>query len=941
MTEHDHPPYILGLDLGATSLGWAMIEIESWNTTRPVRVLDVGVRIFEAGVEGDIEQGKDSSRAVERRNARQPRRQHWRRQQRKRNLFRLLQELHLLPQTSEAVTDDEKRDDDPIAPANRHAVLLMVDQQLRKEFTAKDPNLEQDHHFQQVLPYLLRKEALERPLSPAELGRLLYQLGQRRGYLSNRKGQDSDDEKTGLVLSGISSLQDDLGEQTLGAYFATEVDVPQEKIRKRYTGRFMFQQEFERIRDYQAPHHPELTPEDWERIHKTIFYQRPLKSQKDLIGRCDLEPDRRRISEALPIFQEFRILQTVNNLRIQFPDYTARELFTEEKQKLIDILQTSAEMTYAQVRKLFGFTKKGMKFTIEEWDKRIIGHRTNQKMIDVFGDQWLDFPVEKQNQIVLEIVAYNKPFALKRRGIHAWGLNEEQADRLKETHLEEGHGSHSKEALEQLVPLMRDGMTYPKARKKAYPESFETGDVHDLLAPVNDWKDDIRNPAVIRALTELRKVVNGIIRRHGKPQRIHIELARDLKNSRDRRKKIHQNNEDNRKRREKAKQKILSETGISRPSRNDIDKCLLAEECQWTCPYTGKTISPSNLFGPHPEFDIEHIYPRQYLDNSMSNKTLCHVSVNRDIKRNQLPAQAFSGKKHEEMIDRVKRFVGPLAHIKLHRFQQTEVPEGFTTRDLNDTRYNSKLSAEFLGTLYGGKFDAEGRTRIFSCTGGLTYLLRKAWQLDSILGDDEKNRDDHRQHAVDAVIVALTGPTRVKALQEAAADAAKMEQQAFLKSIQNPWNKFHAEVDQAVTGLKVSHRMTRTIAGPLHAESIYSREFTDANGKTSYRIRKGLDKLSVKEITSDQIVDPKIRQLVQDKYAELGGGPPAKIFSLEENHPVMTTRNGKEIPIHKVRLQANVQPRPIGKGVRQRNVASGKDSNYASMIYVILDKNGQ
>ncbi|MCA8989629.1 MAG: hypothetical protein KDA78_18420, partial [Planctomycetaceae bacterium] len=131
------------------------------------------------------------------------------------------------------------------------------------------------------------------------------------------------------------------------------------------------------------------------------------------------------------------------------------------------------------------------------------------------------------------------------------------------------------------------------------------------------------------------------------------------------------------------------------------------------------------------------------------------------------------------------------------------------------------------------------------------------------------------------------------------------------------------------------------LAGPLHAESLYSKPYQTENGKSEFRIRKQLHKLSAKEISSDQIIDPRIREIVQQKYAELGGKQPSQVFSDPANHPVMTAKSGRIIPIHKVRIRVSAGPRTIGKGERQRHVASGKDSNFASMIYAELDSKGK
>ena len=935
--------YTLGLDLGVSSLGWAMVELDP--KQRPKRILNAGVRIFEAGVEGDVEQGKDSSRAVQRREARQPRRQHWRRQHRKAKLFRLLQQHGLLPKS------------DSVEPDVRKRVIDELDAELKAKHIADD-----DHLGHQKLPYILRALAAEKKVEPFELGRAIYNLAQRRGFLSNRKGQD-DEESDGKVATGISEIDEAKGGKLLGQFFAEEVDVfahrttpdgddrdPKSgRIRRRYTSRKMYREEFNVIREKQKKHFPKISKKAWDEIEDAIFFQRPLKSQKHLIGRCNLEPDRRRCPEALPVYQEFRILQQVNHLILQEANYQTRPLTEDERQLLIDALMDQGEMKFTAARKLIK-APKGSRFTIEEWDPRLVGHRTNKKMVNIFGDAWHEFPPEEQDRIVLDVLHYIKPEALVKRAMKEWGLDPEKAKQLARCRLEEGHGAHCKRALRRLNERMRDGTVYATARKELYPEQFDADEPLDKLPPVYEWNRDLRNPAVQRALTEVRKVVNALVDKYGKPARIHIEMARDLKRNREQRKRTWEKANENRKKREKAAKEILKETGIDNPNRRDIEKWQLAEECNWMCPYTGKTIGASSLLGPHPEFDIEHIYPRRYLDDSYTNKTLCHVSVNRDHKRDLLPSHAFSGAEFEAILDRVSKFNGRLAAVKLERFKTEKVDEDFVTRDINDTRYNARLAADYVATLFGGRYDADGKMRVYAPTGGLTWMLRNGWLLNGLLStENEKTRDDNRHHAVDALIVAMTDAQRIKALQEAAEDAAKKESRAFIRAMKLPWNNFFEEARKAVHSIRVSHRPTRTIAGPLHAESIYSKPHTNPDGSVEHRIRKELHSLKDKNITKDEIIDPAVREAVRAKYAELKvadpKGNPGKWWSNKtdiDKFPVLKPKNGNGpgTPIFKVRIKADKKPRSIGQGVRQRNVASGKDSNFASMVYAVLDKDG-
>ena len=925
MTNDGKPmDYILGLDLGASSLGWAIVETSNG---KPVALRHAGVRIFDAGVEGDIEAGKDASRAVVRREKRLPRRQHWRRARRQRKLFGLLRKHGLLPETESSESNQ------------RHSVFESLDKEILAKFSTAESGTPEFHREHQLLPYKLRALAVHERLEPFELGRALYHLGQRRGFLSNRKSEAKPDEELGVVKKGITDLEEAVGGKTLGEYLAT-LDPAEERIRRRWTSRKMYTEEFERIWQEQAKHHSPLTPELKKEIHGAIFFQRPLKSQTGLVGHCELEPDKRRAAISLPVAQEFRVLQAVNHLTLVQPDGLRRPLDPEERKSLRESLHDKPEMTYAAVRKLLELPR-GATFTIEAGgEKKIIGNRTRSRMIEAMGQRWDRFSPEEQEQVVYDVLHYQKRDALIRRARKAWKLTEEQAKLLADTSLEDGYARHSKLALRKLSAAMQDGTVYATARKEVYPEVFQAGEVHDLLPPVKEAFPELRNPAVSRALTELRKVVNGLVRKFGKPATIRIEMARDLKRSRAERKRLTNRMRDNEKKRAKAKAKVFQELGIERPRRSDIEKVLLAEECNWECPYTGRCFGIQDILGASCQFDIEHIFPRRYLDNSFVNKTLCYHVENRDVKRDRLPYQAYShdAKRYQEILQRVASFQGSAAHEKLRRFRAESVPEDFVNRQLNDTRYNSTLAKEYLGLLYGGEIDERHKRRVEGLTGGITAHLRREWQLNYILGEGEKTREDHRHHAVDAVVIALTDASAVQLLQTGAERASELGSHRIFEAVPVPWSCFVDDVRSVIDAINVSFRPRRKLAGALHGETNYSKQTSDKEGKKVYKVRKELHKLSPSELV--KIVDERIAQLVKDKLAELGGGQPSKVFSDVANHPSLPTKDGREIPIHKVRVVAKDTPRTLGKGVKEKRVTSAKGSNHHTVIVAQLDDEG-
>src|SRR5208282_4242417 len=179
--------YILGLDIGSASLGWALIDVPDGV---PSGIVAAGVRVFDPGVDGDIDSGQDESRNKVRRDARLQRRQFCRRARRCQNVFALLQGVGLLPPApASAVTSKA---------ATRDRLLAELDRQIRSRWAARpadgqsgDALTATDH----LLPYLLRARALDQPLLPHELGRAVYHLGQRRGFKSNRKTQPKKDEE--------------------------------------------------------------------------------------------------------------------------------------------------------------------------------------------------------------------------------------------------------------------------------------------------------------------------------------------------------------------------------------------------------------------------------------------------------------------------------------------------------------------------------------------------------------------------------------------------------------------------------------------------------------------------------------------------------------------------------------------------------------------------
>jgi CRISPR-associated endonuclease Csn1 len=924
---------ILGIDLGSSSLGTALVSPE--NEEIPF----LGVRIFPAGVVGDIEEGREESRSAQRRDARLARRQTQRRQRRLYKVFHLLQRMGLLPS------------------GPRVEVLYKLQRELERRYPETT-----------VVPYFLRARALDQALDEHELGRALYHLAQRRGFLSNRAGGKEDAEQRSIVKGSIKGLRaaiEAAGKRTLGEYMAS-LDPRATPIRNKptlsehYTHRSMYLDEFKLIWEAQEPFHKAILSEEHRaKLHHAMFHQRPLKDQSNLVGHCELEPDEKRAPLRLLASQRFRVLGFVNNLRVGLDDGNTRSLTANERAILLDLCEKSEKLSFPAARRGLGFAKS-TKFTIEEGgEKNVPVNLVAGRLRAVLGDWWDCLTPQAKDDLVEDVgdgkrCKTDEDLELCAR--EKWQLAPEIAEEVSKVRLPDAYGRYCLKALHALLPALENGLNVEEAIRlhPQYLESRKTAEPLPLLPPVKDVLGEIRNPAVLRSLTEMRKTVNAIVRRYGKPEFMHVELARDLKKSKKERQAETGRNRDREKLRQLAVEELQKHDSVryANPRGTDIEKYLLAMESRWQCPYTGREYSFVDVFGEHPSVDVEHIIPRsRSLDDSYLNKVLAYRSGNME-KGKRTPHEWL----HESDEDRYDRMIAIVNGFdarfevgrKLRRFSmELSEPDSllaeFTARQLQETRYASKLACRYLGVLYGGEVDAEGNRRVFACAGQVTAKLRKAWDLNQILnpvGKPEKSRDDHRHHAVDALTIALTSTKMVRDLADAAGEADRLFRRKIILPV--PWVNFAEAARSRIESIQVSHRPARKLSGPLHEETFYSRPRkysigVDAKGKPVEKeyvhFRVPVTKLASKAAAED-IVDVRVREAVIAKAEELGGGG----NKFQNNWPVLHTRHGGSVPIKRVRIRKVQSVVPIGKEGRERFVISG--SNHHAEIVAEMDAKG-
>lgn len=851
----------LGLDLGTNSIGWALAGEDEKGV--PDRVIATGVRIFQEAVEAKTRTPKNWAR----RDARSARRRNDRRNRRKQALKLRLQKVGLLPGTPEVLQE-----------------LMKLEN-----------------------PYELRERGLEKKLEPYQIGRAIYHLNQRRGFLSNRKSLKKEDEK-GAVKEGIGSLAKEIeasGARTLGEFLSS-----QQKKRGRYTAREMYSEEFRALLSIQRRFHPKLiTPELEADLYRIIFFQRPLKVQKHLIGHCTFERHRSRAAVATLLFQKFRILQDLNHLEVRDPESREwRKLTTEERAMLYKSLQEQKGLKWSSAKRKIGLHDNEL-FNLEQGKKsELIGDRTAVDLQKTIRKQiWKALSDEQRDQIVTDLLTIDHAGGFLRRMREHWGFDEETAEKLAGLELENGYARLSEKALKKILPHLEQGMRYDEACEAAgYHHALHTA--YDSPGrQVLSEPPNLRNPVVQKALWEVRKVVNNLVREYGKPDVIRIEMARDLKMSRKQKQDYQKKQTDLEKKRKRTIEILQTEFGIQQPSRADIEKLHLWEECNETCPYTGTPISRQMLFGTG-EVDVEHIIPySRCLDDSYMNKSLCIHKENRAVKKNQTPYEAYHGdpEKYSAIQQRLTTMTS-MPHVKKRKFDQKEVNlDEFINRQLNDTRYIAVEVKDYLRQLGSDVQVSKGQA---------TAALRKSWDLNRILGSDpgddgpvQKSRADHRHHAVDAAVIAVTTRSLLQKLSRQSATSPSgrgLWDRDF--EIVPPWKDFAKDLRASIESIIVSHAPLRKLSGALHEETVYGIAGVDEkSGKLTVVYRVRLDAITPPQV--EKIRDGGVKALVKERIAQFTANPdkpsPAE---LKEAFTTPLLHKDGTTPIETVRIEQQV-----------------------------------
>lgn len=728
--------YAIGLDVGVASVGWAVLELDSFD--EPVRIERLGSRIFDKA-----ENPQDgSSLAAPRREARGARRRLRRHRHRLERIRGLIVSAGILPR-----------------------------EELDTLYSGRLADI-----------YEVRTAALDKLVTPQDFARILIHLAQRRGFKSNRKADDAADKEGGKLLNAVSENKKrcaEMGYRTMGEMFwrdAVFFDCKRNKREnyKNTVDRDSVEAEARLIFAAQRARGARFASEDIEQAYLDILLSQrsfadgpacgPYSGNQieKMRGTCTFEKGEPRAAKASYSFQLFNLWQHINHIRV-IEGGEKRDLTATDRAEIFKLAHEKAEITYAQIRKALGLREEedfvGIRYEAGERAEK--EKKTKLKDLDAYHKikKCVESKVSKAAFEALspdDLDAIGEALTVGRSDadisgkLSDAGIAQPVIEALLQIPTFTKFGHLSVTACKKILPFLEQGCTYDKACEQAgYNFRADEREPKTYLPPLPIEDKEITSPVVRRAISQTIKVVNAIIREMGdSPVYVNIELARELSYNFDERNKIKKAQDDNAANNEAAMQQLREY--LDSPTGQDLVKYKLWQEQDGRCMYSGEAIEIGRLWEPG-YVDVDHIVPYSIcFDDRMANKVLVLARENRQ-KGNRLPLQYLQGKKRDEFIVRVRN--SNLKSAKKNRLLKESIPdeEEWKERNLRDTQFiSSHLYNYIKQNLRFAPFgkDKDKKDHVTAMNGAITSYVRKRWGIKKVRADGDLH------HAVDAVVIA-------------------------------------------------------------------------------------------------------------------------------------------------------------------------------------------
>lgn len=954
---------ILGLDLGVSSIGWAIVK----ETSQKSEIINLGVRIIPLTPDekDEFSSGNAISKNQKRTLKRTQRKGYDRYQLRRKRLVNELSARNMLPNAS----------------------LFKIN---AKEL------------------YGLRNKAITEMVTLEELGRIFLHLNQKRGYKSSLKIENAANKKEGEYVAAVKGRHAHIIEKgiTIGQYFYQGLiqDVHY-RIKEQIFPRDAYIEEFRAIYEAQQKFYPEVLTDDFCSLltNEVIYFQRPLKSQKGLVSVCEFEGRWRvgangknifvgpRVApRTSPLFQVAKIWESINAIKLKGKRGQEYEISLDQKLRLFQYLDNNEKLTEAQLFKILNLnkddgysgnamTKNGIKgndtkvaiikalkgnknlenltrFELTENAKHYLvnvdeGEQIERTMIDA------NFEQEPLYQLWHCIYSIKDDVHLIQTLKAKFGFNENEAVLLARIDFnKQGFGNKSAKCIRKILPFLTSGMVYSDAMEYAgYNHSNSLTKSQNEARVLLDklpllGKNSLRQPVVEKILNQMINVVNAIIEQYGRPHEIRVELARELKSSKDERNKADKNNRLREKDNKEIATMLEKDYGVKANKRN-IDKYKMYRELDGISLYTGKKVELA-AFLRGDQVDVEHILPKSRIfDDSLQNKTICEQQENRN-KGSMTAYDYMKTKSEDEFNSYIERVETMYKNNKITKAKRdklltpaSKIPNDFIERQLRQTQYIAKKSIELLN---------EVCRNVYATSGQVTDYLRHQWGWNDVLmnlkmqmykekgytdfielyevleGGQKKQkeriigwskRDDHRHHAIDALTIACTKQSIIQRLNtlnqyvtklegQTQNDALKAEQslkEFVLK--QRPFST--KEVEQKIADVLVSFKSGKKAAvfgkrivkiggnskvvqdkiviprGQLSEESVYGRIKVIEKNVPANKLFENIS----------MIVHQRIRDVVQERLNSFDGDVKKAILSIKKQ-PLVLNHETDELLTH-------------------------------------------
>lgn len=746
--------YRLGLDLGVSSIGSAVLALDKENNVQDI--VDAGVRIFEVSDGAEERRAKRSAR---------------------KNLIRTKKRLELLAQ------------------------------KLYENQLWVSPNPEGTDNLKSKSPYKIRFDALNEKLENQNfVGRAILHIAKHRGAGFVSAAQEMEEEvldagekskKKQTAYELLASHLKETNSRTIGEFFWKRIlesyekdengEHPKVKLRtvRQKSGmvdyalpRYLVKDEFKQIWDKQAEYFPQMQKAGLKQeIYDILFYERPAAPYAT--GKCIYFRNEDRLLKAHPLSELRRIYEEVNNIRI-LSDTNKRPLTLEERDKIVNELLLRGENAGSKsIKKLLKLSAQ-QKISIDgDKDKPIKAYLYSRpefaeieyikNLSEAEFAEFIEFlanpvnPDDKNGRlynedeliarlkVILKIDDEKKISDLLIKLPKGRGMLGVSATKIILEKLKENVVSH-REITDKLAKEDPRFMAEEEIARQNQGKCFELpyyGEIlqtdtqplpplviknNKSLKPEEIKWGKMANPAVHMILNQIRLVVNEIVRIYGRPYDIHVELGRDVGMSAGRQKQFETAQKANEKLNEEAK-KYLQEHHIYVTGQN-ILKYKLAKEQGWKDAYNPTQGISRNFAG----FEIEHIIP-QARGGTDTYNNLCLVSrSDNEAKKDDFAYDYFVKTKSPEVLREILKNARANTPNKAWRFEadareqyEDEGDKEETTRHMTDTRYVSKLTARYLRAIVDcSDVNEVSQNRILAVKGGQTSELRWRWNLQGL-----------------------------------------------------------------------------------------------------------------------------------------------------------------------------------------------------------------